>query len=69
MAAAGQHAQDKGVVRGDVDQHIVRQNGRIQKDENTVLGRFHGGDVARQTVQGWAEGGAHSPRPDERPGP
>ena len=45
---AGEHAQGVGILKGDGDQHVVRQDGRVQELEGAVLGGFDGGDVARQ---------------------
>lgn len=46
----GQHRQMPGVIAGNGNQFVVRQNGCIQKLKNPVLA-FDGGDVAGQAVQ------------------
>ena len=52
MDAAGQHGKRRRVVQADGDQHVVRQGFMAKKLEETMLGRFHRGDVAGQAFQG-----------------
>ena len=52
---AGEHAQGVGILKGDGDQHVVRQDGRVQELEGAVLGGFDGGDVARQAGELFAQ--------------
>jgi hypothetical protein len=44
-----------GIVAGDVDQHVVRQDRPIQKTEQPVLGGLDRGDVAGQSAQHLAQ--------------
>lgn len=39
----------EGVVAGDVDQHVVRQDGGVEELKEAVLGGFDGGDIAGQS--------------------
>ena len=55
MNAAGEDAQDERVAGGDVDEHVVRQNGRVEEDEEAVFGGFDGRDVAAEALQRRAE--------------
>ena len=48
---AGEDAQAVGVVQRDGHQHVVRQDGGIQKLEGAVLAGFHRGDIAGQASE------------------
>ena len=49
--AAGQHAQEVGVVQGNGDQLVVGQDACIEKDKEPVLGGLDRGDVAGQAAK------------------
>ena len=38
----------EGIVHGDIDQHVIRQDVGIKELEHAVFGGFHSGDIARQ---------------------
>src|ERR1022692_5195874 len=42
--SARQHTKDKGIARSYVDEHVVRENGRVEEDEESVLRGFDGCD-------------------------
>src|SRR5258708_4868903 len=46
MNSTGENAQDEGVAGGDVDEHIVREDGRIEKHKESMFGGFHGRNIA-----------------------
>lgn len=48
-------AQVEGIVRADGDQHVVRDDARVEKLEDTVLGGLDCGDIAGQTGERGAE--------------
>jgi len=56
--AAGKHAEQVSVAGGDVDEHVVREDGCVEENEEAVLGGFDGRNVTAQARQGGAKVGA-----------
>ena len=56
--AAGEDSEHVRVAGGDIDEHIVRQDGCVQENKEAVLCGFDGCDVATEAIQGRAEVGA-----------
>ena len=59
--AAGEHAQEVGVVQRDVDELVVRQDGSVEKDEEPASGGFDGGDIARNPAKAGRKAARGSP--------
>ena len=53
--AAGEDTEHESVAGCDVDELVVRQNGRIEEDEESVLGGFDSRDVAAEASQSGAK--------------
>lgn len=48
---AGKYAKGVGIVQGDGDEHVVRQDAGVQKLEGAVFGGFDRGDIAWQACE------------------
>ena len=48
-------AQMEGLVRADCNQHVVRDDGRVEELEDAMLGGLDCGDIAGQTGERGAE--------------
>ena len=55
MNAAGEDAEEIGVVEREHDEFVVRQNRSIEENEEAMLHRLNRGDVAAKPVQRRAE--------------
>ena len=51
MHAAGKHAENCRIVAGDIDQHVIGQNGGIEELEYPMLGGFDSGNVTSQSCK------------------
>ena len=43
--SAGEDAKNVGIVAGDVDQHVVREDGGVEENEEAVFGGFNGSNI------------------------
>src|SRR5450432_1332678 len=51
MNPAGENTQDESVAGCDVDEHIIRENGRVEEYKKTVLGGFGSRNVSPQPAE------------------